>query len=151
MNRIWIVFCALLWTAVSAAEPGSLPRPPFFDTDTNPEKALQDYPLGVITSQAAFAYHGGPEKKLSLANGKEGWVYIVGYGRDLKTYRLPSGETRTVEETAWELGVRSFTLVFDDGVVIDVIYKDDGSGIGVTAMELQHPRPQQRSGFVAPG
>ena len=151
MNRIWIVFCALLWTVVNAAEPGSLPRPPFFDTYTDPEKALQDYPLGVITSQAAFAYHGGPEIKLSLANGKEGWVYTVGYGRDLKTYRLPSGETRTVEETAWELGVRSFTLVFDDGVVIDVIYKDDGSGIGVTAMELQHPRPQQRSGYVAPG
>lgn len=143
MNRIWIVFCGLLWTAVSIAEPGYLPRPPLFDTDTDPEKALQDYPLGVITTQAAFAHHGTPEKKLPLANGKQGWVYTVGYARDRKTYRLPSGETRKVEETDWALGVRSFTLVFDDGVVIDVIYKDDGTGIGVTAMELQHPRPQR--------
>jgi len=39
-------------------------------------------------------------------------------------------------------------LVMDDRdrVVIDVIYKDDGSGIGVTAMELQYPRPTPRSG-----
>lgn len=144
MNRIWIVFCALLWTVVSTAEPGYLPEPPLFDADTDPEKALQDYPLGVITSLAAFAHHGGPEKKMSLANGKEGWVYTVGYARDGKTYHLPSGETKRVEETDWTLGVRSFTLVFDDGVVIDVIYKNDGTGIGVTAMELQHPRPQRR-------
>lgn len=144
MHRIWIVVCGLLWTAVSVAEPGYLPKPPRFDTDTDPETALQAYPLGVITPQAAFAHHGGPEKKMSLANGKEGWVYTVGYARDRKTYRLPSGETKRVEETDWTLGVRSFTLVFDEGVVIDVIYKDDGSGIGVTAMELQHPRPQRR-------
>ncbi|MDY6981371.1 MAG: hypothetical protein SV201_15985 [Pseudomonadota bacterium] len=144
MNRIWIVFCALLWTAISTAEPVYLPEPPFFGTGTDPEKVLQDYPLGVITSQAAFAHHGAPEKKISLVNGKEGWVYTVGYARDRKTYQQPSGETKRVEETDWALGVRSFTLVFDDEVVIDVIYKDDGSGIGVTAMELQHPRPQRR-------
>lgn len=35
MNRIWIVFCALLWTAVSVAEPGYLPEPPLFDADTD--------------------------------------------------------------------------------------------------------------------
>jgi hypothetical protein len=143
MNRIWIVFCALLWATASGADPAYLPEPPFFDTGTDPEKALQDYPLGVITQQAAFAHHGGPDKKMSLVNGKEGWVYIVGYAHNHNTYRLPSGEAKATVETDWELGVRSFTLVFDDGVVIDVIYKDDGSGIGVTAMELQHPRPQR--------
>lgn len=148
MNRIWIVFCALLWTAVSVAEPGYLPEPPFFDADTDPETVLQDYPLGVITSQAAFAHHGGPEKKMSLANGKEGWVYTAGYARDRKTYRLPSGETKSVMETDWSLGARQFVLVIDDidRVVTDVIYKDDGTGIGVTAMELQYPRPKPRSG-----
>ena len=144
MNRIWIVFFALLWTAISTAKPMHLPEPPHFDTDTDPEKVLQDYPLGIITSLAAFAHHGPPDKKMSLANGKEGWGYTVGYARDRQTYHLPSGDTKRVEETNWALGVRIFTLVFDDGVVIDVIYKDDGSGIGVTAMELQHPRPQRR-------
>jgi len=56
---------------------------------------------------------------------------------------MPSGKSKVVEEIDWSLSVRSFTLVLDDGVVIDVIYKDDGTGIGVTAMELQHPRPQR--------
>lgn len=146
MLRIWIVFCTLLWAMTSGADPVYLPEPPFFDTDTDPEKVLQNYPLGVITLQAAFAHHGGPDKKMSLANGKDGWAYTVGYASKRPTYRMPSGETKTVEETDWELGVRSYTLVFDDGVVIDVIYKDDGTGIGVTAMELQHPRPQRGDG-----
>jgi len=83
-----------------------------------------------------------------LAHGKEGWVYTIGYAKKRKTYRLPSGETKDVMETDWGLGVRNFVLVMDDRdrVVIDVIYKDDGSGIGVTAMELQYPRPTPRSG-----
>lgn len=146
MNRIWIVFSALLWTVVSAAEPGSLPKPPMFKVNTNPESALDNYPLGVITRQVAFSYHGGPDKKILLANGKQGWVYMLGHTQDWKTYQLPNGDVKTVQETAWERGVRSFTLVFDERVVIDVIYKDDGSGIGVTAMELQHPRPQRAPG-----
>jgi hypothetical protein len=143
MIRIWIVFCTLLWATASGADPVYLPEPPFFDTDTDPETVLLDYPLGVITLQGAFAHHGGPDKKMSLANDKEGWIYFVGYARDYKAYRLPSGKAKTTIETNWERGVRSFTLVFDDGVVIDVIYKDDGTGIGVTAMELQHPRPRR--------
>lgn len=148
MNRIAVLFCAVLWASASGAEPGDLPKPPSFDTDTDPEQVLQDYPLGVITLQAAFAHHGSPDKQVLLANGKEGWVYIVGYAKNRKTYRLPSGETKDVMETDWGLGVRNFVLVMDDRdrVVIDVIYKDDGSGIGVTAMELQYPRPTPRSG-----
>lgn len=144
MNWLLIVFCALLWTPVSGAGPTPLPKPPIFNSGTDPEIVLKDYPLAVITRQAAFAHHGGPEKKILLANKKQGWIYTVGYASKTRTYRLPSSNYKTMKETDWLLGVRSFTLVFDDNVVIDVIYKDDGKDIGVTAMELQHPRPQQR-------
>jgi len=75
-----------------------------------------------------------------LANGKEGWGYTVGYAEKPITSHTPSGEVRTTEVTDWALGVRHFTLVFDDRMVIDVTFKDDGTGIGVTAMELQYPR-----------
>lgn len=143
MNRIELLLATFLWASSSTANSGFLPKLPNFNIKTKPESALRVYPLGVLTQQAAFSHHGAPEKKVTLPNGKEGWIYVVGYGNNLKTYQLPSGATKTVKETAWELGVRNFTLVFDDGVVIDVIYKDDGNDIGVTAMELQHPRPKR--------
>lgn len=146
MNRFELLLITFLSASAAMAETGTLPKPPALTAETRPESVLQTYPLGVITEQAAFAAHGGPDKKITLPNGKPGWVYAVGYAKNRETYRLPSGRTRTVDETAWELGVRNFTLVFDDGVVIDVIYKDDRDGIGVTAMELQHPRPQRPAG-----
>jgi len=126
-----------------AANPGYLPKPPLFNANSDPEQVLQIYPLGLITVQAALARHGQPDKKVRLANGTKGWVYAVGYMKNHKEYRLPSGETKNVMETDWGLGVRNFVLVFGDKdrVVIDVIYKDDGNDIGVTAMELQYPRP----------
>lgn len=146
MNRFELLLITFLSASTAMAETAVLPKPPALTVETQPEAVLQTYPLGVITEQAAFAAHGGPDKKITLPNGKAGWVYVVGYAKNRETYRLPSGQTRTIDETAWELGVRNFTLVFDDGVVIDVIYKDDGEGIGVTAMELQYPRPQRPSG-----
>jgi len=141
------LFVFILFTLSAAENSGYLPKPPFFTAGTNPEQVLQSYPLGIITMQAALAHHGQPDKKNRLANGKEGWVYAVGFIKKSKKYRLPSGETKEVLETDWGLGVRNFVLVFSDKdrVVIDVIYKDDGNGIGVTAMELQYPRPT-RSG-----
>ena len=146
MIQIWIIFSTVLWASVSEANPGFLPEPPFFGTATDPEKALQNYPLGVITLEAAYLHHGKPDKIVLLANDKEGWVYTVGYATTNKTYRLPSGEIKSVKQTDWGLGVRNFVLVHDDKVVIDVIYKDDGKGIGITAMELQYPRPDPRGG-----
>lgn len=146
MGRRWILFCTVSWVTAGVADPDKVPKLPVFDTDTDPEQVLQDYPLGVITLQAAYEHHGEPDKMMLLANGKEGWVYTVGYARKQMTSRTPSGEVRSTEVTDWGLGVRNFTLVFDDRVVIDVIYKDDGTGIGVTAMELQYPRPKPRSG-----
>ena len=146
MSRSRILIFMGLWATAGVADPGNVPKLPVFDTDTDPEQVLQDYPLGVITLQAAYAHHGEPDKQMLLANGKEGWVYTVGYAEKRMTSRTPSGEVRTSDVTDWALGVRNFTLVFDDRVVIDVIYKDDGTGIGVTAMELQYPRPKPRSG-----
>lgn len=141
------LFVINLFTLSAAANSGYLPKPPSFSAGTDPEQVLQSYPLGLITMQAALAHHGLTDKKIRLANGREGWVYAVGFVKNHKRYRLPSGETKDVMETDWGLGVRNFVLVFGDKdrVVIDVIYKDDGNGIGVTAMELQYPRPA-RSG-----
>lgn len=146
MNRFELLLITFLSAFTAMAETGRLPKPPALTAETHPETVLQTYPLGVITEQAAFAAHGGPDKKITLSNGNPGWVYAVGYAKNRATYRLPSGQARTINETAWELGVRNFTLVFDDGVVTDVTYKDAANGIGVTAMELQHPRPQRPAG-----
>jgi hypothetical protein len=132
-----------LLTLTVSANPGYLPKPPHFNTKTDPENILKTYPLGIIKMQPALAHHGLPDKKIRLPNGMDGWVYTVGFVKTHKRYRLPSGETKDVMETDWGLGVRNFVLVFSDKerVVIDVVYKDDGNGIGVTAMELQYPRP----------
>lgn len=146
MNRFELLLITFLSASSAMAETGALPKPPALTAETRPESVLQSYPLGVFTEQAAFAAHGEPDKKITLPNGKPGWVYAVGYAKNRPTYRLPSGQVRTINETATEPGVRNFTLVFDDGVVIDVIYKGDANGIGVTAMELQHPRPQRPAG-----
>ena len=110
MNRFELLLITVLSASAAMAETGTLPKPPALTAETHPESVLQTYPLGVITEQAAFAAHGGPDKKITLPNGKPGWVYAVGYAKNRETYRLPSGQTRTADETAWELGVRNFTL-----------------------------------------
>lgn len=131
MIRILFLVCAALLSATSLAETNvygetnpeydgklsdlRLAVPPAFSAKTEPEIALCDYPLGVITKQVAFSRHGAPHKIVTLANSKEGWVYEIPHARGSKTY----------------------TLEFDDGVVIDVIYEDDGLGTGVTATVMQ--------------
>ncbi|MEW6330284.1 MAG: hypothetical protein AB1560_02385 [Pseudomonadota bacterium] len=139
MIRILFLVCAALLSATSLAATNvdgetnpeydgklSDPRlavPPAFSAKTEPEIALCDYPLGVITKQVAFSRHGAPHKIVTLANSKEGWVYEIPHARGRNTY----------------------TLEFDDGVVIDVIYEDDdglGTGTGVTATEMQAHKAQ---------
>ncbi len=122
--------------------------PPAFSAKTEPEIALCDYPLGVITKQVAFSRHGSPHKIVTLANGKEGWVYEIPHERERKV-------TRAIGSSRGRDGVRqrvmhTYTLVFDDGVVIDVIYKDDGPGTGVTATEMQAHKMQPRAGAPIP-
>lgn len=112
-----IVMAMILFSAFSwAAEQKYPPMPPEFSTTTHTQKALRQYPLGVITKEAAFSHHGQATRKVTLPNGNEGWVYQVGEGTGLRTY----------------------TLEFDDkGVVTDVLYSEQGRHNGLTALLVQ--------------
>ncbi len=92
------------------------PMPPDFSTRTDMEAALLIYPLGVITKEAAFSHHGQATRKVTLPNGNEGWVYQVGEGYGLRTYTLEFNEK---------------------GIVIDVLYNENGRHNGLTALQLQ--------------
>jgi hypothetical protein len=108
-----------------AAERGKMPMPPMFDARTDTERALTDYPLAVITREAAFAHHGKAHREVGLPNGLTGWVYQVGEGTGLRTY----------------------TLVFDARQkVIDVLYNERGRHNGLTALALQ----AQAKGVLGP-
>ena len=64
-------------------------------------------------------------------------MYEVG-GKEARTYQHPTKEKQTVYETGPGNGVRTFTLVFDDkGVVIDVLYNEQGRHDGLTALQEQ--------------
>ncbi len=137
-NVLWaltIAFAAA--TTTIAGYAGPLPMPPSFTDAVAPDTVLRAYPLGNITKQAAFSHHGKAIRTLSLPNGKEGWVYEVG-GKQARTYQHPTKEKQTVYETGPGNGVRTFTLEFDDkGVVIDVLYNEQGRHDGLTALQEQ--------------
>ncbi|TCV90249.1 hypothetical protein [Sulfurirhabdus autotrophica] len=104
-------------------QTGLLPMPPVFSTKIEREIVLKDYPLGVITKQAAFSHHGKPVHVATLPNGLEGWTYEVGEGFGLHTY----------------------TLEFDKrGVVIDVLYNENGRHDGLTALQVQRQQKKTR-------
>lgn len=124
-------------SATLAAQAGLPSMPPNFSEQETPEKVLRAYPLGVITKQAAFVHHGKAVRTLILPNGKEGWVYEVG-GKQAQAYVHPTGEKHTVYETAPGNGIRTYTLEFDSkGVVIDVLYSEQGRHDGLTALQVQ--------------
>ena len=137
MIRILLLVCAVLMSAGSWAGQNSLPIPPAFNANTDPETALRDYPLGVIPKRIAFIRHGPPHKTVTLANGEEGWVYEIPHDRERKRYTQPSGASVDVMEIPANAVMHTYTLVICDGVVTDVLYKDDGPGTGVTATEMQ--------------
>lgn len=123
MNRekklLWIVPCVLvLWTSVGLAVQPKKPMPPRFSFENDPAEVLNNYPLGIINEQDAFAHHGGPVRKVTLPNGKRGWLYKAGE----------------------EVGVPSiYVLEFsDDGNVIDVLHKDYRYKIGHSALQYQY-------------
>ena len=139
MKTILNVLLALTTVAATATLAGQLSMPPSFTEQVEPETVLRDYPLGVITKQAAFSHHGKAVRSLILPNGKVGWVYEVG-GKQAKTYQHPTKEKQkhTVYETEPGSGVRTYTLEFDDkGVVIDVLYNEQGRHDGLTALQVQ--------------
>ncbi len=139
MKSILNVLLALTTVVATATLAGKLSMPPNFSEQAGPETVLRAYPLGVITKQAAFIHHGKAVRTLILPNGKEGWVYEVG-GKQAKTYQHPTKEKQkhTVYETEPGNGVRTYTLVFDNkGVVIDVLYNEQGRHDGLTALQVQ--------------
>lgn len=144
---------AVMWVALLVAWTGfalaaTKPMPPEFSVKADPEKVLRDYPLGIITKEDAFVHHGKAVRTITLPNGEEGWVYEVG-GTRPQTYRGPTGQEQTVEESGpdSDLGLRTYTLVFDKrGVVVDVLYNEQGRHNGLTALQLQHEAGRDRPG-----
>ena len=139
-NVLWALAIAIAAaTTTFAGHAAPLPMPPSFTGEAAPEAVLRTYPLGVITKQAAFSHHGKAARTSVLPNGKEGWVYEVG-GKQAQTYQHPNPtkERHTVYETGPGFGVRIYTLEFDDkGVVIDVLYNEQGRHDGLTALQVQ--------------
>lgn len=142
MRSVSNVLRALVIAIAVAAIPiaghaAPLPMPPSFTDEVAPEAVLRTYPLSVITKQAAFSHHGKAVRTSILPNGKEGWVYEAG-GKQAQTYEHPTKEKHTVYETGSGNGVRIYTLEFDDkGVVIDVLYNEQGRHDGLTALQVQ--------------
>lgn len=131
---------AVGWTGSYGQSQKTLPMPPTFNIDAAPRTVLAKYPLGAIPKQAAFVHHGKAVKTVTLPNGLEGWVYEVGGQRE-KTYRDPTGEERTVRESEKAFGWRTYTLVFDDkGMVVDVLYNEEGRHDGLSALQVQRER-----------
>lgn len=125
-------------TLVATAGMGAaMTMPPSFSWQADPGTVLRDYPLGTITKSAAFSHHGKAIRVLALPNGEEGWVYEV-RGKQTQTYQHPTAEKHTVYESAPGNNVHTYTLVFDDkGVVVDVLYNEQGPHDGLTALQAQ--------------
>ena len=111
-----VIFGMMLGVFAQAEEQKYMPMPPAFSVQADPENTLLEYPLGVITKQAAFSHHGQATRDIKLPNGYSGWVYQLGE----------------------ESGLRTYTLEFDDkGQVIDVLYNERGRHNGMTALQVQ--------------
>lgn len=127
MKKLMIALFGMLLALCSvAAEPVKhLPMPPKFTSDTNSEKILAAYPLGVITKLAAFAHHGQAIRKVTLVNGMEGWVYEVHTVGDPKGYVKHDGTEVQINEIGNHPAMATYTLVFDHGgTVVDVLYAE---------------------------
>lgn len=147
------VLAFVLGAWANFAQSATLPMPPAFTADAAVERTLRAYPLGVITKQAAFSHHGTAHREIKLPNGLEGWVYDVGGLPKAVPYVSPAGKKQTVRETEATHATRSYTLVFDTrGVVVDVLYSEDGRHDGLTALSLQYRQGLVRTEeHAAPG
>lgn len=139
MNRdsewLWVVLSGLVfWSSVGFAIEPKKPKPPAFSIENDPAEVLHEYPLGTITKQEAFAYHGGPIHKVTLPNGEEGWLYLV-------------GEQEGVPNV--------YVLEFSgEGLVLDVLHKSYRYKLGHSALQyqyLQHVDAQVRHLGPRPG
>jgi hypothetical protein len=111
-----VVLGMVLGVIAHAEEQKYMPMPPAFSVQADPENTLLEYPLGVITKQAAFSHHGQATRDIKLPNGNAGWVYRLGE----------------------ESGLRTYTLEFNGkDQVIDVLYNERGRHNGMTALQVQ--------------
>lgn len=133
------VAAMLLGLVLNPLADAALPMPPAFKPDAPVEQTLRAYPLGVISKQAAFSHHGKAHREIKLPNGMSGWVYDVGGLSQAIPYVSPTGKKQSVTETEVAHQARSYTLVFDNrGMVVDVLYNENGRHDGLAALALQH-------------
>jgi hypothetical protein len=135
--KIALIISVIMFTVSSIASAETLPKPPFFMPDANPIEILEQYPLGVISKYAAALNHGKADEELSLPNGLTGWKYIVGGMYIDKTYKKPSGEEINVKEVSREHTTKTYILVFNEDVVIDVLYHGEDRNKHITALLAQ--------------
>ena len=82
---------------------------------TSPPGYLQSFPLGSVTETEMISKAGPPDRTIDI-DGKKAFVYQFG---EL-------------------LGVRTFTYMFERGVIADVLYNDNGPYNGSTAKKAQN-------------
>lgn len=140
MFRYLVLLLVVCVTVVPAA-PGDIPRPPYFRENADPAKVLAQYPLGVITKQLAFSYHGKAVKEVELPNGHIGWIYDVGGTPVHQEYVTPAGQEKRVLETDRSHAVTTYTLVFDGDVVVNVLYRDYDHDKEMSALQIQFKEP----------
>jgi hypothetical protein len=134
----YLAFVFAIWTTLAVASQNDIPRPPFFSDDADPEEVLANYPLNVMDELLAFSYHGTAIQQIMLPNGHTGWVYEVGGTPTHKLYVSPSGKESHLLEANRSYGVRTYTLVFDEKMVVNVLYRDNVRNEELSALQIQH-------------
>ena len=81
---------------------------------TYPAGYVERFPLNTVTEAELLAKIGPPNQKMKI-DGKQAFVYRMGE----------------------DYGVRSYTYIFENGVVSDVIYNDNGPMNGISASQKQ--------------
>ena len=134
----YLTFALILSTTVAISGQNDIPRPPFFSEDADPEEVLAQYPLNVIDEQLAFSFHGTAIREITLPNGHTGWVYEVGGTPTHKLYVSPSGQESHLFEADRSRGVKTYILVFDEKMVVNVLYRDNDHDKVLSALQIQH-------------
>lgn len=109
MSRFTVIVALIILSACAGA--GGL-KP---SIATSPPGYLQSFPLGSVTETEMISKSGPPDRTIDFG-GKKAFVYQLGEG----------------------LGVRTFTYIFEHGVIADVLYNDNGPYNGSTAKKAQN-------------
>ena len=107
MSRLFVIVALILSACAGAG--GLKPS-----IATSPPGYLESFPLGSMTETEMISKSGPPDRTIDIG-GKKAFVYQLGEG----------------------LGVRTYTYIFEDGVIVDVLYNDNGPYNGSTAKKAQ--------------